>query len=88
MVIDESPHNQLALIDENSPLLCGRQKLTLQTGAAHRLSQTDDLQKPDRQPAHVEFIPRESMSGGRRIGVMIVVPALAETQQGHEPVVP
>jgi len=66
----------------------GTLELELGAGAVHGFGQTDYLQKPNRHPAHVDLIPRESMPGRCRIGVMVIVPAFAETQQGHQPVVP
>src|SRR5579871_1171246 len=45
------------------------------------------LQRPDAIPVYVDFIPGESMLRGGRMRVMVVVPALAESQQRHPPAV-
>jgi hypothetical protein len=59
-----------------------------QAGCMDGLRQTERLQKPYSEPAHVEFVPGETVARGSRMSVMIVVPAFAETQQRHKPVVP
>ena len=49
--------------------------------------EADGLQGADAEPVHVDLVPRQAMPRARWMGVMVVVPALAERQQRHPPVV-
>ncbi len=44
-------------------------------------------QEPDREPGHVELEPAQAMASGERERVVVVVPALAEREQGDPPAV-
>ncbi len=49
--------------------------------------QTELLQRPNAVPVHIHFIPAQAVPGGNRMGVMIVVPALAKGEKRHPPAV-
>ena len=38
-------------------------------------------------PVQVDFIPLQPVSGRDRVGVMVVMPPISETQQCHPPIV-
>ena len=46
-----------------------------------------DLERPDANPVEIEFVPRETVTRARRMGVMVVVPAFAEGDECNPPVV-
>jgi hypothetical protein len=45
------------------------------------------LENPDCVPVKVNFIPHESVSGRDWVGVMVVMPAISETQQRDPPII-
>jgi hypothetical protein len=45
------------------------------------------LENPDGVPVKVDFIPHQSVSSRGRVSVMVVMPPISETQQGHPPIV-
>jgi hypothetical protein len=47
----------------------------------------DTLEHPNRVPVEVDFIPLQPVPGRNREGVMVVVPAISETQKRHPPIV-
>ena len=49
--------------------------------------QAEGLQHADANPVDVELVPGQAVARRRRVGVVVVVPALAERQQRHPPVV-
>src|ERR1041385_7708285 len=49
--------------------------------------QTQLLQRPDSIPVHINLIPCNSMTGGNRMRMMIVVPAFTKGQQSYPPAV-
>ena len=49
--------------------------------------QAQPSQRADPNPVQVELVPGQAMTRRHRVGVMIVVPALAKGQQRHPPVV-
>src|ERR1051326_5782245 len=52
---------------------------------ADRLGDPEVLQDTDQNPGRIEFVPGEAMARGGRMRVVIVVPALAETQERYPP---
>src|SRR5579864_7390174 len=58
-----------------------------QTGVLDMFGEAEQLERPDAVPIHVYFVPLQTVAGRGGIGVMIVVPALAEGEQGDYPVV-
>jgi hypothetical protein len=45
------------------------------------------LENPDAVPVEVDFVPLQTVPSRDRVGMMIVVPALPESQQCHPPTV-
>jgi hypothetical protein len=45
------------------------------------------LENPNGVPVDVDFIPLQPVSGRDRVGVMVVMPPISETQQCHPPIV-
>ena len=49
--------------------------------------ESESLEDANGVPVEVDLIPRQPVPGRDRVGVMVVVPPIAETEQCHPPVV-
>ena len=56
-------------------------------GLADALGQAEFAQQPDVLPGDVELKPAQAVAGAGGVGVMVVVPALAETEDRYPPAV-
>ena len=72
----------------------GRSKLTLvgvrmrwQLGFMDMGRKSELLENPDGVPVEVDFIPLQPVPGRNRVGMMVVMPPISETQQRHPPIV-
>ena len=45
------------------------------------------LENPNGVPVEVDFIPLQPVPGRNRVGMMVVMPPISETQQCHPPIV-
>src|SRR5690348_2441403 len=54
---------------------------------AHPMDQPHTLQQADQVVAHIDLPPAETLVGAALIIVVVVVPALAQCDQGHEEIV-
>ena len=45
------------------------------------------LENPNGVPVKVDFIPLQAMSGRNRVGMVVVVPPISETQQRDPPII-
>ena len=50
-------------------------------------NESELLENPDGIKVEVNFIPLQTVSGRNRVGVMVVMPPVSETQQRHPPIV-
>ena len=50
-------------------------------------SKSELLENPDGVPVDVNFVPLQPVSSRNRVGVMIVMPTISETDQCDPPVV-
>jgi len=50
-------------------------------------SQSEDFKRPDSVPVHVYLVPPKTVPGGRRMGMMIVMPAFAECEKRDQEVI-
>src|SRR5277367_1837058 len=48
---------------------------------------SDLLEHPNGVPVQVDFVPPQPVPGGNRVGVMVVMPAVSETDECYPPVV-
>ena len=70
---------------ERSFSSCGTACLILATLTSQ--ARPSDLQRADADPVDVELVPGQAVAGAGRVRVVVVVPAFAEGQQRHPPVV-
>src|SRR5271154_5548075 len=49
-------------------------------------SEAELFEHPNGVPVEVDFVPLQAVPGRNRVGVMVVVPAVAETYQRHPPI--
>ena len=61
---------------------------TIEPLRLHIPSEAENPQNQNSIPVRVEFVPGHAVTGGLRIGVMVVVPALTERQERHPEAVP
>ena len=73
----------LAVTPNQSPHGRGRIKMRALDGPG----QTDKLQDANAPPVEIDLVPLQSMTSGGRVGVMIVMPALAKSKDRDPPTV-
>jgi len=65
----------------------GRSRERALVRPAHGLGQSHRLQRPDGDVDQVDFPPAVAVSSRARVGMVVVVPALAVGDKGNEPIV-
>src|ERR1041384_5901475 len=55
--------------------------------ALDAVGQAQQLQRANPEPVQIDLVPTQTMTRGRRMSVMVVVPALTKRQQRYPPTV-